>query len=233
MVSAFISKAAALSSLTVRERECLRLCGELMPSKRIALNLGMSPHTVDHRLNSARRKLGVATRQEAAQILREYEKAEGVKDLPSQPLTLPNGSKLAPSVHASEGQGGTVSGHEFADANIINHMGGSGAGAGPLRPVSNDATSTLPTGEIGDGFKDDDRSGGSPCSGDVDSGFDQGLVSFVTLAFRRGEPVHDVTTLRKLTAIAALALAITIILLGLLGAIDGLSMMLQSILTDA
>jgi DNA-binding CsgD family transcriptional regulator len=55
-----------LADLTAKQCECLELVLAHRTSKQIALDLGISPYTVDQRLDSARRKLGMATRQDAA-----------------------------------------------------------------------------------------------------------------------------------------------------------------------
>ena len=47
---------------------CLRLVDDLHTSKEIARILGISPFTVDQRLDSARRKLNADSRREAAKI---------------------------------------------------------------------------------------------------------------------------------------------------------------------
>src|SRR5687768_18136534 len=59
--------------LTPRERECLRLVARLMTSKQIALELGISKHTVDERIENARKRIGARGRYEAARILAIYE----------------------------------------------------------------------------------------------------------------------------------------------------------------
>ena len=81
--------------LTPRERECLRLVAQHLSSKQIARELAVSQHTVDGHLNEARRKLGAATRRDAARILLEAEDGSpliglggrfdggGVEDAPS------------------------------------------------------------------------------------------------------------------------------------------------------
>lgn len=56
-----------LDDLTPKQRECLEQVLLHRTSKQIAIGLGISPYTVDQRLDSARRKLGVATRADAAQ----------------------------------------------------------------------------------------------------------------------------------------------------------------------
>lgn len=66
-------RAARLSLLTAQERECLRLVGLQLSSKEIAGRLGISKASVDTYCNRARAKLGVASRREAAQMVRDLE----------------------------------------------------------------------------------------------------------------------------------------------------------------
>jgi DNA-binding CsgD family transcriptional regulator len=56
----------ALASLTAKQREVLDRLLEHKSSKEIARELGISHHTVDQRLQFAKEKLGVATRNECA-----------------------------------------------------------------------------------------------------------------------------------------------------------------------
>ncbi|MBC6980169.1 helix-turn-helix transcriptional regulator [Caulobacter sp. 17J80-11] len=69
-----------IERLTPRERECLRLVAQHLRSKEIARRLNISQHTVDAHLNEARRRLGAATRREAALMLLL---AEGGSPLPA------------------------------------------------------------------------------------------------------------------------------------------------------
>jgi DNA-binding CsgD family transcriptional regulator len=62
-----------LHSLTDREKECLRLLLHPMKAKDIARATGLSIHTVNEHLKSARRKLGTTDSLTAAKILRERE----------------------------------------------------------------------------------------------------------------------------------------------------------------
>lgn len=62
-----------LAKLTDGQKECLRLVYRHMSSKDIARELGISPHSVDARLRSAIRALGVATRTDAALRLAAHE----------------------------------------------------------------------------------------------------------------------------------------------------------------
>jgi DNA-binding CsgD family transcriptional regulator len=66
----------ALESLTAKQREMLRLVYQHMRSKQIARVMGVSPYTVDEYLRLALRKLGVATRVDAARLLAEHELAQ-------------------------------------------------------------------------------------------------------------------------------------------------------------
>lgn len=55
-------------ALTQKQAEVLAFVYQGLSSKEIALRLGISPATVDQRADGARRKLGAATRIEAARI---------------------------------------------------------------------------------------------------------------------------------------------------------------------
>jgi DNA-binding CsgD family transcriptional regulator len=67
--------------LTEGQKDCLRLVDDLLTSKEIARKLGISPFTVDQRLDAARRKLNAPSRKTAARIYLELE----ARSLP-QPL---------------------------------------------------------------------------------------------------------------------------------------------------
>jgi DNA-binding CsgD family transcriptional regulator len=54
--------------LTEGQKACLRLVVQHHTSKEIARTLGISPFTVDQRLDAARRKLNAASRKDAAKI---------------------------------------------------------------------------------------------------------------------------------------------------------------------
>ena len=73
-----------IALLTERQRECLRLVYTGHNSKEIAQAFGISPHTVDDRLRSAIRTLGVTTRFQAARALAEAE-STGPQPLMHQP----------------------------------------------------------------------------------------------------------------------------------------------------
>lgn len=78
--SASGAASTALDQLT----DCLRLVYNHMLSKGIARSLGVSPHTVDMRLRTAMKVLGVATRIDAARLLMQDEHGPDV--LPALPL---------------------------------------------------------------------------------------------------------------------------------------------------
>jgi DNA-binding CsgD family transcriptional regulator len=60
-----------LARLTVKQREALDLLVKHKTSKEISRILGVSPHTVDQRIEHAKRTLGAATRGEVAQAYLE------------------------------------------------------------------------------------------------------------------------------------------------------------------
>lgn len=60
-----------LAGLTAKQREVLDLLIEHKTSKEIARQLGISPHTVDQRIQFSKEKLGAASRNEAAAVYRQ------------------------------------------------------------------------------------------------------------------------------------------------------------------
>ena len=74
-------------ALTKSQTRCLRLVGQGMSSKEIALETGLSPRTVDQYVNRAASTLGASSRREAARILNLLESSESKKlQLQSQGL---------------------------------------------------------------------------------------------------------------------------------------------------
>ncbi|MEP3051947.1 MAG: DUF4019 domain-containing protein [Erythrobacter sp.] len=69
-----------VDGLTDKEKETLRLIVRGHDAKSTANELGLSVHTINERLRSARRKLGVTSSREAARLLMEQE-AETPKNL--------------------------------------------------------------------------------------------------------------------------------------------------------
>jgi DNA-binding CsgD family transcriptional regulator len=83
-------KRSPLGQLTDGQKDCLRLVYNHMTSKDIARDLGVSPHTVDMRLRTAMKVLGVATRIEAARLLVLEE--QGPDAQPMMPAPAPSPS---------------------------------------------------------------------------------------------------------------------------------------------
>jgi DNA-binding CsgD family transcriptional regulator len=64
---------ARLAKLSDAQRECLRLVDRHLTSKEIAIQMRVSHHTINQRLERACKQLGVATRKEAARLLAVYD----------------------------------------------------------------------------------------------------------------------------------------------------------------
>jgi DNA-binding CsgD family transcriptional regulator len=90
-----------IGALSEREKETLRFLLVGHDAKSIALELGLSVHTVNERLRDARRKLGLSSSREAARVLAEAEHlgpnsladkgfGVGVKAVPVPSITPPN-----------------------------------------------------------------------------------------------------------------------------------------------
>ncbi len=71
--------APTIAELTEGQKACLRLVDDHHTSKEIARILGISPFTVDQRLDAARRKLRASSRKDAAKIFAAMERA-GISD---------------------------------------------------------------------------------------------------------------------------------------------------------
>ena len=63
-----------LDSLTVRQKQCLRLYHQRYQAKEIATKLGLSYNTVNEHLRDARVILGVTSSSTAARLLHEHER---------------------------------------------------------------------------------------------------------------------------------------------------------------
>lgn len=66
---------AAIRRLTQAERECLSRRLDHQTAKKMALELGVSPHAVEKRLKMARAKLGLSSSLEAAKLLEAAERS--------------------------------------------------------------------------------------------------------------------------------------------------------------
>lgn len=67
-----VDRSEAVTRLSEKQCECLALVLQHLTSKQIAQRLGISHHTVNQRLDSARRTLGVATRLDAAIVYGQH-----------------------------------------------------------------------------------------------------------------------------------------------------------------
>ncbi len=89
-------------NLTEGQKACLRLVDEHHTSKQIARILGISPFTVDQRLDAARRKLEAASRKDAAKIFSAMDGGAISQPFVYEPQrvehqTLPDNSMLPPN----------------------------------------------------------------------------------------------------------------------------------------
>jgi DNA-binding CsgD family transcriptional regulator len=102
--------------LTDGQKACLRLVAAHFTSKEIARELGISPFTVDQRLDAARKKLGAESRKEAAIIFTDMEAGRLSERLVYDPeavagsgdaaiLTIPTSDRRYPAEGNSEGRG--------------------------------------------------------------------------------------------------------------------------------
>ncbi|HXH52495.1 MAG TPA: helix-turn-helix transcriptional regulator [Sphingomicrobium sp.] len=64
--------AERVARLTPGQLDCLRLVDQHMSSKEIAVELGISPHTVDQRIRQALATLGVERRTQAARLVARF-----------------------------------------------------------------------------------------------------------------------------------------------------------------
>jgi len=61
-----------VAKLSEGQLDCLRLVDQHLSSKEIAVELGISPHTVDQRIRQSLQILGVARRAQAARLVARY-----------------------------------------------------------------------------------------------------------------------------------------------------------------
>lgn len=73
MADQFLNRILPMPQLTEGQKACLRLVDDHHTSKEIARILGISPFTVDQRLDAARRKLQAVSRRDAAKIFAAIE----------------------------------------------------------------------------------------------------------------------------------------------------------------
>jgi DNA-binding CsgD family transcriptional regulator len=120
------ASADRVDRLTKGQRDCLRLVYNHMTSKDIARALNVSPHTVDMRLRTAMRVLGVTSRIEAARTLVDAERAAGIEHPAYQPLIYGSPDMVADT--DSGKMGATVS------AALVDGFAAAGSHTGLLRP---------------------------------------------------------------------------------------------------
>ena len=87
-----------LAGLTEKQREVLDLLIEHKTSKEIARQLGISPHTVDQRIQFAKEKLGASSRSEVALLYRRLVEICGQ-------LTYEDSRMAAAAAFAENGRG--------------------------------------------------------------------------------------------------------------------------------
>lgn len=66
----------SVTQLSDSQKNCLRLVGQGMSSKEIAIRTGLTPQTVDTYLKLAMRYLGAANRRDAARMLVSWEQSQ-------------------------------------------------------------------------------------------------------------------------------------------------------------
>ena len=84
--------------------EVLRLVNRHLNSKEIASTLGISSHTVDQRVRTAIRRLGVSRRSEAARLVDTYDRQQGTdEDAVERPALFPYQQLIHQSPHIDAG----------------------------------------------------------------------------------------------------------------------------------
>ncbi len=110
-----------LERLSERQKDCLRLVAAHLTSKEIARQLGVSRFTVDQRLDTARRTLGVSSRKEAALLFARFESSDGTisERFVYEPHALASRPDFAPLL-AEEGSTGPSGGFDnYPKANPV------------------------------------------------------------------------------------------------------------------
>jgi DNA-binding CsgD family transcriptional regulator len=99
----------AITTLSPMQKTCLRLVYDHLQTKEIARQLGVSNHTVESHIKSARARLGATSRLDAARMLVSFEEGQPPPQrLVSQSIGIPN----TPEVLLHEGVISGVSGQE-------------------------------------------------------------------------------------------------------------------------
>jgi DNA-binding CsgD family transcriptional regulator len=107
--------------LTEGQKACLRLVDDHHTSKEIARILGISPFTVDQRLDAARRKLNAESRKEAAKIFSSFDESIS-EPLVYEPQRVEHAAIADSSVQAAKPVGQIFS--RFASSISVPPIGG-------------------------------------------------------------------------------------------------------------
>lgn len=113
---------SAITRLTEKQKECLRLVARGHTSKEIARALGISAHTVDAYLKGAIRLLKVINRFEAARQFAAFEAESPYQPLVYQPLTIapePLPVSLDPATNIAGTEGEAVSVNEVQEDRAV------------------------------------------------------------------------------------------------------------------
>lgn len=161
------------------QRDCLRLVYAHLTSKDIARALDISPHTVDMRLRTAMKTLGVASRIEAARALADYERADGAY----QPLIYQAPDVAAAADTTTVGEPTSTASDEYATQHSdpqFRPAFGPSAG-GPPRPAGAPLPSRNDTGIAWE--RQDEQGRRTPLAGSVPWGSRNTLTPGARLAW--------------------------------------------------
>lgn len=100
--------------LTVREVHCLQLLGDGLRNKEIGARLGIAERTVSNTLQSAYRKLGVSSRQDAVAEFRRNWSETG------QPLSIPAAEVSGSSEDVAGRETGGMSSYRPTPPGLVN-----------------------------------------------------------------------------------------------------------------
>ncbi|MXP44564.1 response regulator transcription factor [Allopontixanthobacter sediminis] len=102
--------------LTEKQEEALELVADHLSSKEIGLRLGISSHSVDKRVDDARRRLGAATRKEAVRLFKDHKRVDQDGDwFTGEPITVSKNGLEG----QSDGDERNDALYEFADVGLM------------------------------------------------------------------------------------------------------------------
>jgi DNA-binding CsgD family transcriptional regulator len=130
-----------VEQLTDGQRDCLRLVFNHQTSKDIARILGVSPHTVDMRLRTSMKVLGVTSRIEAARLLAQSEAGSAALPETYQPLIYQSPDMENPAESAFMGTPASTAGSVPTGARQPHSPGFDPAASGPPRTTDASITS--------------------------------------------------------------------------------------------